>query len=322
MTPSRVIVRAYARSANLGPGYDVFSVALDGFSDVVEAWVEHDGRGVTLDGVEGPYRGQVPTGRGNVLIEAARLAVNKYRGGTSRGGIVMRLYKGVPPGKGLGSSGASAAAGVVAVSLLSGAPVDSRSLIELAGMAEASVSGTPHYDNVASSILGGFNVVGWLGDELVVENIGLRARFLVAVPDYSIPGEKTRLMRKVLPSTVPLSSAVRQWGRIALMVKAAENGDLALFGALMMSDEIVERARSKYVPCYGVVRRRVVEAGGLGVAVSGAGPSLLILAGGPESGNGSTGELSRVVEEAYSECGIGVKVYECGVGPAYEANLY
>lgn len=308
----KVAVRVHGSSANLGPGYDVFAVALESFTDAVEAWIEEDGRGVVVAGVEGPFAEGIPYDA-NTARRAAELVAE--RAGFMRG-IVLRIHKGVPPGKGLGSSGASASAAAIATSVLLGCNMTIRELVEISGLAESLVAGGPHYDNSAASILGGFVIVSRVDGEMAVERINRSALFILGVPQVDTPREKTRVMRGEVPHTIPVNVAVRQWGRTALMVHALHKGDLELLGRLMMSDEVVEPARSKHVPCYNVVRRVAVDSGALGVSLSGAGPSILILVG-PGGSYDSASAVRRSVEEAYSECGVEAKIYTSLVGGGY-----
>ncbi|MCE4626254.1 MAG: homoserine kinase [Desulfurococcales archaeon] len=312
--PSIIKVIVHGSSANLGPGFDVFSISLETFTDEVEAWLEHDGEGVVIDRIEGPHANGIPHDK-NTLLESARLVLQKTRFTEAR--LVLRLYKGVPPGKGLGSSGASAAAGAVAASILTGARLNIDELVKISGQAEAVVSGSPHYDNVTASLLGGFVVVSNIRSDLVFKRADLDALFLVAVPHVDMGSEKTRKMRSVIPERIPLEVAARQWGKTALMIIAATRGDLELFGSLMMSDEVVEPARSSYIPCYHNVRSAAIEAGALGVSVSGAGPSLLVLLG-SSSNHADVEAVKKAVLEAYSGCGISVDVYVSRVGGGYD----
>lgn len=310
--PRKVVVEVNGSSANLGPGFDTFAVAIDAFSDVVEAWIEPDSGGVVIDSIKGPYAQNIPL-ESNTAKRAADLVLQRVGYG---GGLILRIYKGVPPGRGLGSSGASAAAGAIAAHLLLGSKLSLRELVEIAGDAEATVTGTPHYDNVSASILGGFVIVAKSGKRLYVDSLDLDARFLVAVPRVNVHQEKTRLMRSIIPSSIPLWKAANHWAKVALMINALHRGDLRLFGELMMSDEIVEHARSKYIPCYNEVKQAAVESGALGVSISGAGPSLIILVSMGEDHD----RLARIrysVEKAYRECGMKVDIYGCGVGGGY-----
>ena len=311
--PSVIKVIVHGSSANLGPGFDVFSISLETFADKVEAWLEHDGKGVVMDRIEGPYANGIPHDR-NTVLESVKIVLQKTR--FTEAGLVLRLYKGVPPGKGLGSSGASSAAGAVVASILTGAKLSINELVKISAQAEAIVSGSPHYDNVSASLLGGFVIVSSIGSDLVLKRADLDALFLVAVPHVDMGSEKTRRMRSVIPDKIPIATAIEQWGKTALMTAAALNGDLRLFGSLMMSDTLIEPARSAFIPCYYDVRRAAIEAGALGVSVSGAGPSLLVLIG-DTSSHGNLENVRRAVVDAYSDCGVGVDVYVSKVGSGY-----
>jgi homoserine kinase len=182
---------------------------------------------------------------------------------------------------GLGSSGASAAAAVKAVSILLGIEPGEDVLVEAAGRGEAAAAGTPHYDNVAASILGGLTIVATDAEgRLYVKRLEFDAWFAVYVPRPRIQAPaKTKLMREVLPKSIPLAVAARNWSRLAMLVAAAATRDLRLMGVMMMQDEIIEAARQKYIACYSEAKRAALDAGALGVSISGAGPSIIALAG-------------------------------------------
>ena len=292
----RVRVAAFSSSANLGPGFDALAVALDAFYDIVEARIEYDARGVIVDRVEGVYAREVPA-KGNTAAAAAWRLLQLLR--IKDVGVVLRVRKGIPPGKGLGSSGASAAAAVVAVSRLLRVNPPTELLLEAAGYGEQMASGTPHYDNVAASLLGGLVIVAEVEGRLAASNIKVDATFVVGVPMVEMPEGKTGVMRKVLPPRVELGRAVANWQRLALLVASMIRGDYQLAGKLMMGDEIVEPARAPYIPCYREVRSAALEAGAFGVAISGAGPSMIALVS-----PGAAREVASAINQAYSECGL------------------
>jgi homoserine kinase len=309
-----VRVVAFSSSANLGPGFDALAVALDAFYDIVEARLEHDTRGVVVERVEGVYASGIPT-KGNTAAAAAWRLLQLL--GVRDVGIVLRVRKGIPPGRGLGSSGASAAAAVVAVSRLLGVNPPLELLLEAAGYGEQMASGTPHYDNVAASLLGGMIVVAEVEGRLVASSIKVDATFVVGVPLVEVPEGKTGIMRKVLPPRVELGRAVANWQRLALLVASMARGDYSLAGKLMMGDEIVEPARAPYIPCYGEARRAALEAGAYGVTISGAGPSLIALVD-----PGKSRDVASAIHQAYRDCGVEALVRIARVaGPATVVSL-
>ncbi|MEB3773667.1 MAG: homoserine kinase, partial [Desulfurococcales archaeon] len=182
-----------------------------------------------------------------------------------------------PPGRGLGSSGASAAGAVAGAARLLGLNTPVEVLVESAGRGEAAAAGAPHYDNVAASLLGGFVVLARGMDGLRVVRIDADAWFAVVTPMDPVPENKTMIMRSVLPRQVSLEEAVSNWSRLAMLVAALSEGRLDLVGEMMMGDGIVEPRRSKYIPCYSEMRREALRAGALGYTISGAGPSVIAL---------------------------------------------
>lgn len=302
-----VRVLAHASSANLGPGFDAVAVALEEFYDIVEAKLEYGSSGVWIDRVEGPYAESVSLSR-----NTAKAAVSKLLelAGIGEAAISLRIYKGIPPGRGLGSSGASAVAAVVAAARLLGIGLDPRILLEASGYGESVVAGTPHYDNVAASLLGGLAVVATIGGRVEAASIPVDAWFVVAVPQIEVPEGKTGIMRKVLPSSIQLQRATTNWQRLALMITAMSRRDYRLAGKMMLGDEIIEPARAPYVPCYREVRMAALEAGAYGVAISGAGPSIIALVEDRALGE----SVAREMHRAYGECGVEVLVKVTGTG--------
>ena len=290
----RAVVRAYSSSANLGPGFDVLAVAHTAFYDEVEVTVE-PGRGrVRIDAVSGPYASDVDVER-NTAVEAVKAAITEL--GLSVD-VRLRIWKGIPVARGLGSSGASAAAAVRGLDEALGLGLSAREAIRLAGLGEVASASQPHFDNVAASIVGGFvaitdleslSFVSWYGDCLLV----------IAVPRARYPKRKTEFMRSVVPKRVDLESVVRNSCSLVRLVVGLERWDLKLAGS-GMRDAVVEPARAPYVPCYEVAKKRATEAGALGVALSGAGPSMIALCDDELCAK----RVFRAFSKAYSECGV------------------
>ena len=178
--------------------------------------------------------------------------------------------KGVPPGKGLGSSGASAAAAAVAADRLLGLNLSERGLVELAAVGEAAVAGSAHADNVSASIFGGFIMVGEGYD--VIRMDPPRIGFAVASPDIQIEN-KTKVARSLLPEMIGLKDAVRNIGYASRMSAAVAMGDPVLFGS-SICDNLVEPHRAKMIPCFWEVKKAALDAGAYGCSIAGGGPSV------------------------------------------------
>ncbi len=271
-------VEAPASSANLGPGFDVFALALDTPKDTVGLRVGGATRPGTPSVRMAKTTGlQVPTSAAEngacvVVLEMAKeLGVRRE--------IVVELDKRVPIGLGMGSSGASAAAAAVAMNELLGLGLTSDELIFYAGKGEGVTSGSRHYDNVAASILGGFVVVkAGPGERPAAARFDPPAGLAVCVatPVVSLPRRKTEYARSLLPGSVPLETLVANVANASLMVSGFAKKDIKLIG-MGMVDKAVEQARRPMIPGYESVRSGAIGAGAEGVCISGAGPSMLAI---------------------------------------------
>jgi homoserine kinase len=150
-----VTVRAPCSTANLGPGFDVFGLALDAFYD--EVTVTKKGKGITI--VSSDDIPLDPKKNTAGLVGKAMMKDFVKRGIKYKNGIEVKIKKGVPAGYGVGSSAASAAACAIGINELFGEVFEDWELINYAGIGEKASAGTVHYDNVAASIIGGFVVV-------------------------------------------------------------------------------------------------------------------------------------------------------------------
>jgi len=108
-----------------------------------------------------------------------------------KGGVEIKIKKGIPAGYGMGSSAASAAATAVAFDKLFKLKLDGNSLVEFAGSGEKASAGTVHYDNVAASVLGGFVIVRTNPLHVIRIDPPTNLRMCVAVPTISVPKKKT-----------------------------------------------------------------------------------------------------------------------------------
>ncbi len=270
MASGWVHARAPATIANVGPGFDVFCLAVRGLSDEVAI------RPAAADSlrVEGLDVDFIPAdfskNTAGIVIDALRIAA-----GISQP-LEVRVRKGIPAARGLGSSAASCAA--AALAFLKAFPT-SKSLgaegfIRAAVEGEAAVAGR-HYDNVTGALLGGFVTIAST-EPLVVarEPVSPRIVLAIAVPELVL---RTSEMRRVLPDVVPLRDAVANIGRAATLAFALSRGDVALAGRCL-EDRLAEPARSPFLRGFPEARAAAIAAGGSGCAISGSGSTVFALA--------------------------------------------
>src|SRR5262245_61533001 len=155
MGNQRLRVFAPATVANIGPGFDVLGLALSRPGDLLDAELS-EAPGVEIVEVTGDGGRLSRDAMRNV---AGRAAADVLRRTGSTKGLRLWLHKQMPLASGLGSSGASSAAGAVAANEILGRPLSPREVVLSAMEGECAASGTPHADNVAPSVLGGFVLV-------------------------------------------------------------------------------------------------------------------------------------------------------------------
>lgn len=263
-----VTAKAPSSTANLGPGFDVFGLALDAFYDTITLTKQKSG--ITI--VTGDSIPISPAKNTAGLV--VQYMQKKFK---IKNGIQIKIKKGVPAGFGMGSSAASAAATAIAFDKLFGLKLDGNTLVECAGVGERASAGSIHYDNVSASVLGGFVIVRAKPLDVIKILPPSDLRLVVAVPKMIVPAKKTEMSRSVVPKQVPLSDSVTNLSNAAAIVAGFVQKDSELIGR-SIQDVIVEPARAHLIPGFGAVKKNALKAGALGVTISGAGPSMISFA--------------------------------------------
>ncbi len=280
--PSHVRVRVPATSANLGPGFDAFGLALQ-LHDHVEVAVTS--RGLDVE-VEGEGSAELPRDAEHLVVRAILAAFDRI--GWRPPGLALRCRNEIPQGRGLGSSAAAIVAGVVAAQALAveHGELDEAATLRLCAELEG------HPDNVAACLLGGLTLA-WTGTEgadavrLPVAG-GLRMVALVSPTTVS-----TDQVRRLLPTVVPYPDAVSNAARAALLVEAlGRRPDLLLVAT---EDRLHQAYRASAMPQAAALLRRL-RATGIAAVISGAGPSVLAFAAEPADVSAPDGWVSRPVQ--------------------------
>lgn len=265
-----VRVFAPASVSNLGPGFDIFGLALEQPGDEVVVRAAK-GTGIVSLTVTGDG-GRVPT---DPLRNAAALAVQGVLDRLDSGaGVAIEVHKGIPLASGLGGSAASAVAGAVAADALLGGALDRTALLECALIGESKGSGADHADNAAPSLAGGFVLV-LPGRPLRMVQLPTPEEMVVAVAHPALEVE-TLGARTILGDTIPLGAGIRQWGNAAGLVAAFFRKDWDLI-ARCVRDAVAEPARADLVPGFHRVRAAALGARAVAAGLSGSGPSVFAL---------------------------------------------
>jgi homoserine kinase len=289
-----VAVRAPATSANLGPGFDSFGLALS-LRDQVTARITADGLDVCVTGAGAET---ASAGERHLVVRAMRAAFDAI--GSQPRGIAISCRNVIPHGFGLGSSAAAIVAGIAAARALAG-EAGAAALPDIAALRlAAELEG--HADNVAACLLGGL-AIAWQSAPGQVDAVRLDPHPalapVVCIPELPLA---TEVARQALPGTVPLADAAANSARTALLVTAlTTRPELLLAGT---EDFLHQRYRAAAMPATAALIGSL-RAAGIAAAVSGAGPAVLALP--------ATDQASAAVREIAAD---GWQVLELRTDPA------
>jgi homoserine kinase len=261
-------VRVPASSANLGPGFDSFAIALPLLAEFdlrpARAWsVTVDDGGTSHENGNG-----IPTGDDNLFVVSARAAAEAAA--DTLGAYHVTQRSAIPVGRGLGSSAAAIVGGVVAANALMGEPLDRRTLLRVASEVEG------HADNVAAALYGAFTVALPSDGGPVATRIAFPRMWRICL---FIPREplSTETARAVLSDNVSRADAVFNIAHAAALLAAVLRSDGALL-SIAMADRLHQPARAHLVNGLTDIMAAARGAGAFGAALSGAGPAVVAFA--------------------------------------------
>ena len=263
-----VHVKVPATSANLGPGFDTLGMALS-FYDELEVEVVA-GDEIFVE-VHGEGAGEVPTDGSNLVAKTIAFVFEKYN--QKLPGLKLTAHNNIPHGRGMGSSGAAVVSGIMAAKgLLEGiVEIDSNDLLDIATELEG------HPDNVAPALFGGLTIAwedeGGPHHKKLFVHRGVSP--LELVPSFKM---STALARSLQPDSVPHDDAVFNVSRSALLIAALTQSPELLLAAT--EDRLHQDYRAEAMPETDKLIREM-RANGHAAVVSGAGPSVLVLASDP-----------------------------------------
>ncbi|MGG4032761.1 homoserine kinase [Paenibacillus cisolokensis] len=279
MAGRRVIVKVPASTANLGPGFDSLGMALS-----LYAWVEMSASESTVIRLYGDHLEGVPTDKSNLIYDVAQSVFREA--GVDIPELDIAMYSDIPLTRGLGSSASAVVGALVAANALIGSPLSQDKLFQMATALEG------HPDNVGASLFGGIVVASW--DGVRAEAVRLEApsslEAVVAIPSYRLSTEKAR---HALPSQIAMSDAVFNVASSSLLVAALASGRLELIRHAMR-DRLHQPYRAPLIPGMPEILARACDFGALGVALSGAGPTMLALV---QAGDPRIAELERFLRD-------------------------
>ena len=246
-----------ASSANLGPGFDAFGLALTLRDELIASEIPS---GLEI-AVTGEGADSVPRGPEHLVVQAMEAAFAHV--GARPTGIRLTCTNAIPHARGLGSSAAAIVGGLALGGHLVGQPLDERDLLVLATKLEG------HPDNVAAAIYGGFTIAWSEPTGPQVLRLDAQLPVTVLVPPSPV---STDLARRLLPARVPHADAASNAARAALLVAALQGRPELLLAAT--EDVLHQPYRAEAMPqSFELVQElRSVD---IPAVISGAGPTVL-----------------------------------------------
>lgn len=259
----QVRVRIPATTANCGPGFDTLGIACTLYNEVVLELAGPAGQ-VEIS-VSGDGADTLPTNSRNLVLRAVRTVLDKV--GETQTGIRLSLVNAIPLSRGLGSSSAAIVGGLVAANAIVGNRFNQAEILDMATEMEG------HPDNVAPALYGGFTISVMAGGQVTCLRLPLpqQLKLVVCIPEFRLSTHKAR---QAIPAMVPHKDAVYNVSRAALLVGALASGRLECLGEAL-NDKLHQPYRAPLIPGMPEVFAAGRAAGALGVAISGAGPSLM-----------------------------------------------
>ncbi|MEK3716986.1 homoserine kinase [Paenibacillus sp. FSL R7-0333] len=282
-------VKVPASTANLGPGFDTLGMALS-----LYAWIEMEEAAETVFHLYGDEMAGLPRDKSNLLYKVAQMVFAEA--GVQVPELSISMYSEIPLTRGLGSSASAIIGALAAANAMIGSPLGQAKLFDMATTIEK------HPDNVGASLFGGIITAVWDGEHADYIRIEppQELEFLVVIPEFELETVKAR---EALPAEVTLGDAVHNISRTSLLTAALAAGRLDLIGTAMQ-DRLHQPYRAPLVPGMAKLLAEAPGHGALGIALSGAGPTLLCMVDRSEQ---RKQELELFLTETMQENGISAR---------------
>ena len=294
----KVSVKVPATTANLGPGFDSIGLALPIFNTITVEETIMPGTGIEINIIDETHEQDIisiPTDENNVVYKAIELLYNSI--GQTPSELKITIKTQIPIARGLGSSAAVIVGGLIAANELLGKPADEAALLSIATEIEN------HPDNITPAVVGGFVVSSLEDDGSVVYskmNWPKDWNITVCIPYYEL---STSIARSVLPQEVPMKDAIFNLKHVGMLVQAVNTNDEKLM-KIALHDRLHQPYREKLVPGFREISEALKhEDNVLGVVISGAGPSILVIS----SGN-HLDKIKETVSKVWADLNVKSKI--------------
>lgn len=293
----KISVKVPATTANMGPGFDCFGMALTLYNKITLEELVYPDKGLEINMIPGEQDNEaslftIPTDKTNIVYKAVELLYN-YVGQTPPN-LRINIQTDIPVAKGLGSSASVIVGGILAANKLLGNPADEAALLSIANDLEG------HPDNITPAIVGGFCISSAEEDgSIIYKKIDWPDEWKIAVcmPDYELA---TQISRSVLPEKVSMEDAVFNLKRSAMFIDAlhTQNSELMRYA---LRDKLHHPYRSRLIPGFQEIKEDLAEVSTvIGTVISGAGPSIIVI-----YENNNYDEINKRINTVWE--GLGVK---------------
>jgi len=254
-------IRIPATSANLGPGFDCFGLAIKVYNTFIFEKIPFG-----FEFIVKFKNKEIPINQGdNLVYVAMKETFDMFN--KSMPGIRLIEEINIPFSRGLGSSATAILAGILASNKILGNPMNDEEILNLAYKIEG------HSDNIVPALNGGFNITIIENNKIIFKkvNVDENLRIIIAIPEIKI---KTKESRKILPAEVKREDAIFNLSRAALLAASLITRDYSYF-PVAFQDKLHQNYRAKLIPGFYDVVSNAYNEGALGVALSGSGSSII-----------------------------------------------
>lgn len=261
----KLTIKVPGSTANLGPGFDSLGLAVNLYLQVEAVPSEKWEFSYETPGFE-----SIPTDESNLIYQAAQFTATEkglqHELPSHRVTVTCQL----PLASGLGSSAAAIVAGIELADQLLTLSLRKEEKARIASLYEG------HPDNVTASVYGGLVIATHSEEETIVVQSGTpELDMVIMIPKQEL---LTSESREVLPTTLSFQESIRASSIANVLVASLLKGDLQTAGKMMKQDLFHQPYRAKIVPDLQVISAFGAQNGIEGVALSGAGPSIMCYA--------------------------------------------
>lgn len=247
-------IQVPATTANMGPGFDCFGMALKIYNEFEFFSVSKENFDKSLEE--------------NLIYKSMVYVLKKYEYKNYNFGIRVTKCN-IPMARGLGSSASCIVAGIGAANNILGNILSESDIINLATEIEG------HPDNVTPAVLGGMTISLPIDDNIIYSKVPVSKdiKFAVMVPDFEVSTEETR---NSLPESYSKDDIVFNISRASIMISNMFNEDFTNLRECL-KDKIHQPFRKKLIPNIDQIFNKSRDLGSIGEFISGSGPTLIAI---------------------------------------------